>query len=100
MMSVRRPGADWREMSLGAVVSETGGAIHTGPFGSQLHARDYVAMGTPLVMPVNLGDNTINERGIARVGARDVRRLNRHILRQGDIAFSRRGDVGRRSIVR
>jgi type I restriction enzyme, S subunit len=100
MITVRRPGADWREMSLGAVVSETGGAIQTGPFGSQLHARDYVAVGTPLVMPVNLGDNTINERGIARVGPGDVRRLIRHTLRKGDIVFGRRGDVGRRSIVR
>jgi type I restriction enzyme S subunit len=98
MISVR--GTGWREMSLGAVVSETGGVIQTGPFGSQLHASDYVAVGTPLVMPVNIGDNTINEHAVARVGSRDVRRLRKHIFREGDIAFSRRGDVSRRSIVR
>lgn len=74
--------------------------FQTGPFGSQLHARDYTATGTPLVMPVNLGDNEIGDAGIARVGKRDVGRLRRHVLRKGDIVFSRRGDVGRRAMVR
>ncbi|OIJ34128.1 hypothetical protein BK819_01065 [Microbacterium sp. LCT-H2] len=74
--------------------------IQTGPFGSQLHASDYQSMGTPVVMPTNLGDNVIREAGIARIGDHDVRRLARHKLREGDVIFSRRGDVGRRSIVR
>ena len=52
------------------------------------------------IMPINLGDNEIREAGIARVGPKDARRLHRHALREGDIVFSRRGDVGRRSIVR
>lgn len=51
-------------------------------------------------MPINLGDNEIKDAGIARVGTKDARRLHRHALREGDIVFSRRGDVGRRSIVR
>lgn len=51
-------------------------------------------------MPVNLGDNEIREAGIARIGERDARRLRRHALREGDIVFSRSGDVGRRSMVR
>lgn len=89
-----------RSITLGAAVRETGGKIQTGPFGSQLHASDYVAVGTPLVMPTNLGDNTIREDGIARVGKDDLRRLSGHQLRAGDIVFSRRGDVGRRAIVR
>ena len=47
--------------TLGQVVARTGGVIQTGPFGSQLHASDYVMTGTPLVMPVNLGDNGLFE---------------------------------------
>jgi type I restriction enzyme, S subunit len=86
--------------TLGEVVGRTGGAIQTGPFGSQLHASDYTVTGTPLIMPVNLGDNEIREAGIARVGSKDARRLRRHALREGDVIFSRRGDVGRRSLVR
>lgn len=87
-------------MTLGEIVSQTGGVIQTGPFGSQLHAHDYQPIGTPVVMPTNLGDNAIREEGIVRVGAEDVKRLSRHKLRKNDIVFSRRGDVGRRSIVR
>jgi len=98
--NTQRPSELARVTTLGAIVNETGGTIQTGPFGSQLHASDYLPMGTPLVMPVNLGDNLIAEDGIARVGAGDAQRLRRHALREGDIVFSRRGDVGRRSIVR
>lgn len=89
-----------RMTTLGEVVARTGGVLQTGPFGSQLHASDYSVLGTPLIMPVNLGDNEINDAGIARVGSEHVQRLRRHTLREGDIVFSRRGDVGRRSIVR
>lgn len=86
--------------TLEGVVMRTGGTLQTGPFGSQLHASDYQSTGTPLVMPVNLGDNEIREGGIARIGTTDAHRLRRHALREGDIVFSRRGDVGRRSLVR
>lgn len=92
--------SEWQATTLGQVVRATGGDLQTGPFGSQLHARDYVAEGTPLVMPVNIGDNVIREEGIARVSAEDVARLSRHQLRPGDIVFGRRGDIGRRAIIR
>jgi type I restriction enzyme S subunit len=90
----------WLSTTLGEAVAETGGLLQTGPFGSQLHASDYSLVGTPLIMPVNLGDNVIREAGIARVNAAHAARLHRHALREGDIVFSRRGEVGRRSIVR
>jgi type I restriction enzyme, S subunit len=94
----RSPAEGWT--TLGEIVRRTGGVIQTGPFGSQLHAGDYTSIGVPLVMPVNLGDNEIFETDVARVGSSDARRLRRHALREGDIIFGRRGDVGRRSIVR
>ena len=93
-------GTEAKTTTLGEVVTRTGGVLQTGPFGSQLHASDYSTIGTPLVMPINLGDNEICEAGIARVGPVDAKRLRRHALRVNDIVFSRRGDVGRRSIVR
>ncbi len=93
-------GVDQVLTTLGSVVARTRGMLQTGPFGSQLHASDYQPTGTPLVMPINLGDNEIYESGISRVGVSDARRLSRHALREGDIIFSRRGDVGRRSLVR
>ncbi|MBF6289691.1 restriction endonuclease subunit S [Nocardia cyriacigeorgica] len=92
--------SNWRRVTLGELCHEAGGGIQTGPFGSQLHASDYVATGTPSVMPQNIGDNRIEIDGIARVSAGDVARLAKYQLELGDIVYSRRGDVERRALVR
>jgi type I restriction enzyme S subunit len=91
---------EWRSVTLGAVCEEAGGGVQTGPFGSQLHASDYVPDGTPSVMPQNIGENRIIADGIARVSSRDMQRLRKYWLRNGDIVYSRRGDVERRALVR
>ena len=91
---------DWEYTTLGVACDRGGGDIQTGPFGSQLHASDYVAMGIPSIMPQNIGDNRINVEGIARIGPDDASRLNRYLVREGDIVYSRRGDVKRRALVR
>jgi type I restriction enzyme S subunit len=90
----------WLVSTVGEVFKEFDGRIQTGPFGSQLHASDYVEVGVPTVMPANIGDNRIIEEGISRIRPEDVERLKRHKLQFGDIVFSRRGDVERRSLVR
>src|SRR5262249_23606567 len=86
--------------TLGELCRSGGGDIQTGPFGSQLHASDYVSSGIPSVMPQNIGDNVIIEDGIARITPADAMRLSRYLLREGDIVYSRRGDVERRALVR
>ena len=91
---------DWEYTTLGAACDRGGGDIQTGPFGSQLHASDYVPVGIPSIMPQNIGDNRINVDGIARISAGDASRLSRYLVREGDIVFSRRGDVERRALVR
>jgi len=90
----------WEYTTLGAACESGGGGIQTGPFGSQLHAADYVATGIPSIMPQNIGDNRIIEDGIARITPEDAQRLNRYLVRAGDIVYSRRGDVARRALVR
>lgn len=70
-------------------------AIQTGPFGSQLHQSDYSKNGIPVVMPKDLLNGKISEQSIARVSKIHVNRLKRHIISNGDILYSRRGDVGR-----
>jgi type I restriction enzyme S subunit len=89
----------WRNSTLGAFSESRGGTIQTGPFGSQLHASDYVAGGVPVVMPQDLAGRRIVEDRIARTSPEDAARLARHRLKQGDIVFSRRGDVGRHGVV-
>jgi type I restriction enzyme S subunit len=91
---------DWEVTTLGAVCERGGGSIQTGPFGSQLHASDYVTVGIPSVMPTNIGDNRIVDDGIVRITQADAIRLGQHRLQPGDIVYSRRGDVERRALVR
>jgi type I restriction enzyme S subunit len=81
--------------TLGELCERQGGAIQTGPFGSQLHASDYTSEGTPVVMPADILGGRISTAAIARVGSGHVERLSQHQLRLDDIVFSRRGDVTR-----
>lgn len=81
----------WETVKLGDISLN----IQTGPFGSQLHQSDYSESGIPVVMPKDLVNGSVSEQSIARVAEEHVRRLNRHIISEGDILYSRRGDVGR-----
>ena len=90
----------WEYTTLGAICARGKGGVQTGPFGSQLHAADYVAVGIPSIMPQNIGDNRIIRDGIARIPLEDAERLGRYRVRAGDIVYSRRGDVERRALVR
>ena len=92
--------SEWRDTTLGQICASQGGAIQTGPFGSQLHTSDYKEFGIPVVMPTNIGDGGIVEDGIARIDEVDVERLSQHKLRMGDIVFSRRGDVTKNALIR
>ena len=74
--------------------------IQTGPFGSQLHKRDYVSDGTPIVTVEHLGDNRLVHKDLPRVSDEDRDRLSRYRLKAGDIVFSRVGSVDRRALVR
>lgn len=90
----------WQATTLGRICEVQGGAIQTGPFGSQLHTSDYKESGIPVVMPTNIGNGGIIEDGIARINQSDVDRLSQHKLRLGDIIFSRRGDVTKNALIR
>jgi type I restriction enzyme, S subunit len=92
--------SEWSVTTLGAVCEAQGGFIQTGPFGSQLHTSDYREIGTPVVMPTNIGDGGISVDGIARIGQVDIDRLPQHVLQLGDIVFSRRGDVTKNTLIR
>ena len=75
-------------------------SIQTGPFGSQLHRSDYSSDGIPVVMPKDLVQGSISTCSIARVSQEHVNRLARHKIKEGDILYSRRGDVGRCAYVK
>ncbi len=85
--------AHWKKITLGQLAKSSGGGIQTGPFGSQLHAHDYVADGIPSIMPKNITVDAILTDDIARVSAEDIERLSKYKVQVGDVIYSRRGDV-------
>lgn len=89
-------GWNWSDL---ATLCEERGGIQTGPFGSQLHQEDYTVEGVPVVMPKNIAGLRIDQKGIARIPTETVTPLSRHLLREGDIVYGRRGDIGRRAFV-
>ena len=89
----------WRAATLASLVREFGGSIQTGPFGSQLHASDYVESGIPVVMPKDIQGRRATTDSVARICSADADRLARHRLSKGDIVFSRRGDVEKHALI-
>lgn len=84
--------------TLGEIAVKNG--IQTGPFGSQLHASDYVDAGVGVVMPQDLRGNVVSLDEIAFVSSATADALQRHQLCEGDIVYSRRGDITRRALIR
>jgi type I restriction enzyme S subunit len=82
--------AGWKEVRLGDI-SE----VKTGPFGSALHASDYVSQGTPIITVEHLGEFRLEGENAPLVGKKDVNRLSSYVLRHGDLVFSRVGSIGR-----
>lgn len=89
----------WKQTTLGEVLHAGGGKIQTGPFGSQLHASDYVELGIPCIMPANMKNNRVDLSGIAFISEKDAQRLSQHLVQEGDIVYSRRGDVTQKALI-
>lgn len=75
-------------------------SIQTGPFGSQLHAADYVEGGIPLINPAHIATGRIVPEESSAVDELTAIRLSRHRLCEGDIVMARRGEIGRCAVVR
>lgn len=86
---------DWEVCQLRQTIRRVGGMIQTGPFGSQLHASEYVKVGVPVVMPQDIRDEVIDPANIARISERKATELGRHRLEVNDAVFARRGDLTR-----
>lgn len=69
--------------------------IQTGPFGSQLHAEDYIENGIFVINPANIVDGEIIPDKKCSITNDKAAELSQHILKTGDILFARRGEMGR-----
>lgn len=89
----------WVHTTIGKIVPQKG--LQTGPFGSQLKADEYTEDfgGVPVVMPQDILAGKIITDRIARTTAEKARQLSKHLLKEGDILFPRRGDLSRIGLV-
>ena len=84
----------WAVSTIGAIAD-----VKTGPFGSALHADDYVQDGTPIITVEHLGETGLTRQNLPNVSEVDRRRLSAYSMQEGDIVFSRVGSVDRNAYV-
>ena len=82
---------EWRQASIGELCDSGVAQLQTGPFGSQLHAHDYVDDGVPVVPTEAIRDRQIDHSVLPQITQAKAEELARHRLRPGDILFARRG---------
>ena len=87
--------AHWDEIT----IRHCSESLQTGPFGSQLHAHEYVSGGIPIINPSHLSGGRIVHSTDITVSPETAERLARHRLAPGDILFARRGELGRCGLV-
>ena len=85
--------------TLGEICGQHGGLIQTGPFGSQLHQRDYSDSGIPVVMPKDIYDGRVVVEGVARIPETKASQLSRHKLPVNSILMPRRGEIAKRALI-
>jgi type I restriction enzyme S subunit len=93
--SLGRIPKEWEITTLGNVISEKGGIIQTGPFGSQLHAEEYTKEGIPVIMPQDIVGSSVSDEYIALIPLKRARDLARHRVVPNDVVLARRGDLSR-----
>jgi len=95
--------SDWRRVSVAELCDQNVLEISTGPFGSQLHAHDYVVSEGVSVVPTEaIRDRRLDHSVLPKVSLSKADDLVRHRLRAGDILFARRGvqATGKIAIIR
>lgn len=81
---------EWEKKTIGEIST-----IKNGPFGSVLHAEDYVNEGMPIVTTEHFknGNLPLSKNGIPQVSDDDYYRLRGYKLEKDDIVFSRVGSI-------
>ena len=84
----------WKVKNIGDIAD-----VKIGPFGSLLHASDYVNGGHPVINPVHLKAGKIVAEDDFTVNDDMYAQMMSYVLHKNDIVFGRRGDIGRCALV-
>jgi type I restriction enzyme S subunit len=87
-------GKEWEKKRIKDIAT-----VKIGPFGSALHQHDYVSGGTPLVNPIHMANGKIIADNDFTIDDNKKKELSAYLLKENDIIFGRRGDIGRCALV-
>lgn len=73
--------------------------VQIGPFGSLLHAHDYVTDGVAMINPMHIVRGRIVPDRSTSVTETKAAELSNYLLYEGDIIMGRRGEMGRCAVV-
>ena len=82
---------EWRSSTIGELCDTGVVELQTGPFGTQLHAHDYVNNGVPVVPTEAIRNRQIDHSVLPKISPSKAEELARHRLQLDDILFARRG---------
>ena len=88
------PKEGWEEKKLKEIAQ-----IKIGPFGSLLHKKDYISGGVPLVNPIHMVNGHIAIDNNYTISESKAKELSSYLLKENDIVFARRGEIGRCALV-
>lgn len=74
--------------------------VKIGPFGSLLHAEDYIENGIPVINPSHIINGEIVPNYTLTITPEKYKELESYRLKINDIIVARRGEIGRCAIVR
>ncbi|KCZ72003.1 restriction endonuclease S subunit [Candidatus Methanoperedens nitroreducens] len=90
----------WTTCTIQDLLAKGEAEVKTGPFGTQLHASDYVEQGTPVINARNIGFGDIRPDKLEFISEETVQSLSSHLLEPNDIVFGRKGTVERHAFIR
>lgn len=90
----------WKACIVQDLVDSGEAEVKTGPFGTQLHASDYVDFGIPVINVRNIGFGGIRPEKLEYISEETAQRLSTHILKTKDIVFGRKGAVERHVLIK
>ncbi|GAB6157891.1 hypothetical protein JCM39194_10910 [Desulfotomaculum varum] len=73
--------------------------VKIGPFGSLLHAEDYISDGYPVINPQHIVNGKIIPNKEFCVNEEKYRELMNYHLKENDVVLARRGEIGRCAVV-
>jgi type I restriction enzyme S subunit len=95
-----REARNWPILPIGTLGdAQRGDAVQTGPFGAQLPSSEFTRAGVPVLNIGNVQWGYLDLSRLDHVTPEKAAALDRYLVREGDLLFTRSGTIGRCCIV-